>query len=362
MKPTDAELKDFWSLFKDKPLFAKWKDAEAQVNPQIEKQVFRPNQAIFRQGALAESVYLVGQGTVAQNITDGGVQWLRRELKRGDYFGHQALFSDRYAAEAVAVTEAVIYMLPAQTLRLAMEENPDLYEELLHEKRGERLRAIPLFRSFSSEQLLRLGALMEEVSVDAGADLPLNAKPGLWIVDYGHVRVAGRASFGRSNFRLTAGNFFTTEGTREAAACAVTDATATLPSHLFYLPNEHVGRLIRSFPDFGQLAARPLDIAAELAKVPLFSSAGMTDAHRQHLAQFVGWGFVPDGQNVTSQGAVGHSFVILRDGAAVVSSLDEQGRLRPRTYLNGGKYYGSTSLLAGKTRDVTVRAVVAPVA
>ena len=162
MKPTDAELKDFWSLFKDKPLFAKWKDAEAQVNPQIEKQVFRPNQAIFRQGALAESVYLVGQGTVAQNITDGGVQWLRRELKRGDYFGHQALFSDRYAAEAVAVTEAVIYMLPAQTLRLAMEENPDLYEELLHEKRGERLRAIPLFRSFSAEQLLRLGALMED--------------------------------------------------------------------------------------------------------------------------------------------------------------------------------------------------------
>ena len=47
-------------------------------------------------------------------------------------------------------------------------------------------------------------------------------------------------------------------------------------------------------------------------------------------------------------------------GAAVVSSLDEQGRLRPRTYLSGGKYYGSTSLLAGKTRDVTVRAVVAP--
>ena len=360
MDLTEAERKDFWSLFKDKPLFAKWKAAEAQVNPQIEKQVFKPNQAIFRQGALAEYVYLVGQGTIAQNITEGGVQWLRRELKRGDYFGHQALFSDRYAAEAVAVTEAVIYMLPAQTLRLAMEANPDLYEELLHEKRGERLRAIPLFRSLSAEQLLRLGALMDEVTVDAGADLPLSEKPGLWIVDYGHVRVAGRASFGRSNFRLTAGNFFTTEGTREAAACAVTDATATLPSHLFYLPNEHVGRLIRSFPDIGQLTARPLDIAAELAKVPLFGSAGMTDAHRQHLAQFVGWGFVPDGQNVTSQGAVGHSFIILRDGAAVVSSLDEKGRLRPRTYLNRGKNYGITSLLAGKTRDVTVRSVVAP--
>ncbi len=357
---TDAELKDFWSLFKDKPLFAKWKDAEAQVNPQIEKQVFKPNQAIFKQGSLADSIYLVGQGTVVQNITDGGIQWLRRELKRGDYFGHQALFSDRYAAEAVAVTEAVIYMLPAQTLRLAMEENPNLYDELLHEKRGERLRAIPLFRSLSAERLLRLGALVEEVSLDADAKLPLSEKPGLWIVDYGHVHVAGRAGFGRSDFRLTAGNFFATEGIREIAACAATDATTTLPTHLFYLPGEHVGRLIRSFPDIGQLTVQPLDIAQKLAGVPLFNSVGMTDAHRQHLAQFVGWGFVPDGQNVTSQGALGHSFVILRDGAAVVSSLDEQGRLRPRTYLGHGKYYGATSLLAGKTRDVTVRAVVAP--
>ena len=360
MNLTEAELKEFWALFKAKPLFANWKGAEAQASSQIEKQVFRPRQAIFRPGSPAEYVYLVGQGTVEQNITDGGVEWLRRELKRGDYFGHQALFSDRYAAETVATTEAVVYMLPAQTLRLAMEENPELYEDLLHEKRGERLRAIPLFRSLSTDQLLRLGGLIEEVSFDTGADLPLSEKPGLWIVDYGHVRVAGRASLGRSDFRLTAGNFFATEGTREAAACASPRATTTLPSHLFYLPSEHVGRLIRAFPDIGQLIVRPLDIAKELTHVPLFNGAGMTDAHRQHLAQFTGWGFVPERQNVTSQGAVGHSFIILRDGAAVVSSLDEQGRLRPRTYLGHGKYYGSTSLLAGKTRDVTVRSVAAP--
>ena len=88
----------------------------------------------------------------------------------------------------------------------------------------------------------------------------------------------------------------------------------------------------------------------------------MTDAHRQHLAQFVSWGFVPDGQNVTSQGAVGHSFVILRDDcAAVVSSLDEQGRLRA-AHLPGRRQVLRVHFPAGrqKTRDVTVRAVVAP--
>ena len=52
-------------------------------------------------------------------------------------------------------------------------------------------------------------------------------------------------------------------------------------------------RLIKAFPDIGQLAAQPVDIVDELAKVPLFNTAGMTDAHRQHLAQFVGWGSSP---------------------------------------------------------------------
>jgi CRP-like cAMP-binding protein/uncharacterized membrane protein YdbT with pleckstrin-like domain len=357
---TDVELKDFWSLFRDKPLFAKWKDAEAQVNPQIEKLTFKPNQAIFRPGSLAESVYFVAQGTIIQIVREGDTPWLRRELKRGDYFGHQALFSDKYSAEVVAATDAVVYTLPAQTFRLAMEQNPDLYEEFLHEKRAQRLRAIPLFRSLPEDDLLRLSGLLEEVDLPAKMALPLGEKPGLWIVDSGHVRVGGPASLGRSGYRLTAGNFFLTEGWRQRTPAVATEATATLASRLFYFPLEHVDRLAKAFPDVGLLIARPADIAGALASVPLFNGVGMTDAHRQHLAQFVAWSFVPEQQNVTSQGAVGHSFVILRDGAAVVSSLDEEGRLRPRTYLNRGHFYGATSLLQGKTRDVTVRAVIAP--
>ena len=60
---------------------------------------------------------------------------------------------------------------------------------------------------------------------------------------------------------------------------------------------------------------------------------------------------------MTSQGALGQSYVILRDGAAVVTNFDEQGRLRPRNYLHRGQHYGATSLLEGRPRDVTVRAV-----
>jgi CRP-like cAMP-binding protein len=194
MNLTDAELKDFWSLFRDKPLFAKWKDVEAQVNPQIEREVFKPNQAVFRPGSLAESVYFVAQGTIIQTVRVGDTPWLRRELKRGDYFGHQALFSDKYSAEVVTATDTVVYTLPAQTIRLAMEQNPDLYEDLLHEKRAERLRAIPLFRSLPEDDLLRLSNVLEEVDVPANTTLPLGKQPGLWIVDSGHVRVAGPAT------------------------------------------------------------------------------------------------------------------------------------------------------------------------
>ncbi len=170
---TDAELKDFWSIFKDKPLFAKWQDAEAQVSPQIEKRIYKSNQAIFRPGSLAEYIYLVGQGTVVQSVPAGDTPWLRRELKRGNYFGHQALFSDKFAAETVAATECVIYMLPAQTLRLAMEaKRRSLRGAAAREARRTAARhpaaSISLGRGFAAHQ--RVGG---RASFNADTNLPL---------------------------------------------------------------------------------------------------------------------------------------------------------------------------------------------
>ena len=84
---------------------------------------------------------------------------------------------------------------------------------------------------------------------------------------------------------------------------------------------------------------------------------GMGDEQLRHLAQFCAWDFVPAGQNIATQGAVGYSFVLLLKGAARVNSLDVDGKLRPQSLLRAGDAFGRMSLLESKRRDATVRAV-----
>ncbi len=354
------ERKRFWATFKNSPLFREWKDAETNLDVQFERVTFTPGQVVFHAGETAEYLYLVGEGVIVQSSKEEGVEWLRRRFTKGDYFGQHVLFGDQHHSEAIAETDGELYKMFAGDLRTAMERNSGLYEDLLQEKRASRLRSIPLLRALNDSQIIRLCLVMEELSYKANEVLPLGDKAGLWIIDFGQVTVAGPASLDRPDWRLTAGNFFFSPGVTRGARCAATSARTHLPSKLFFLPAEHAERLINAFSGIGRLVARPLDIVESLEKVELFTGAGMTAEHRQHLAQFFGWGFVPDRQNITTQGARGHSFVILREGAAMVANFDEQGRARPQNYLRPMSSYGATSLLEGRPRDATVRAVIAP--
>ncbi len=352
-----AEQQAFWEVFKKSPLFADWKGAEAGLSTQFYKVLKQAGEIVFRADERADFLYLVGSGAVLETLKHDGVVWMQREYRTGEYFGQHALFHETHISDAVARVPTLLYAIPAGVLRSAMERNPDLFETLLHEKRASRLRSIPLLRELSDGELMRLTLVVQEIECKEGEELPLARRPGLYIVDYGQIRVTGSASFDRNDWRLTAGNFFLTEGVLYGTRCIATSARAHLPSRLFYLPGEYSDRMIPAFPDVGRLVAAPLDIARELAAVPLFER--LSQEQRLHLAQFVGWGFVPEQQNITTQGGVGHSFVILREGAAIATSIDEQGRPRPKSRFDAGQSYGETSLLQGRPRDATVRAVSA---
>ena len=356
----ETERKEFWATFKDSPLFKEWKDAESVLSGQFEQVDFKSGQIVFRAGDAADFLYLVGEGAIIQSSKEDGVEWLLRRFTKGDYFGQHALFGDHHHSDAVAGSDGRLYKMFAGDLRMALERNPGLYETLLREKLASRLRSIPLLRSLTDSQISRLCLEVKEHSFKRNEPIPLSEKPGLWIIDFGQVAVTGAAGLGRADWRLSAGNFFFSPDSQRGARCAATAATAYLPSHLFYLPAEHAERLVNAFSDIGRLVASPLDIEPSLALVDLFRGSGLTDDHRRHVAQFFGWEFVPEQQNITTQGALGHSFVILREGAAVVTNFDEQGRARPRNYLHAGSAYGETSLLEGRPRDASVRAVIAP--
>ncbi len=356
----EAERREFWATFKGSPLFEKWKDAEKDLSLRFERVVLPAGKPVFSERETADYLYLVGQGTILQSMKHEGVEWLRRRFRAGDYFGQHALFGGQHLSTAVTETEVVLYKMLAGDLRTAMERNSGLYEILLQEKRAGRLRAMPLLRTLSDAQVMRLALVMAEVDLDQGAPVSLSEKPGLWLIDFGQITVTGPSSLDRPGWRLSAGNFFFSPDVQRATHRAAAEAAAYLHSNLFYLPAEHVERLLNAFPDVRNLAAEPLDITRVLEKAELFTREGMTEAHRQHLAQFCGWGFIPDRQNITTQGALGHSYVIVREGLALVTNFDEQGRARPTNYIRRDGSYGETSLLAGQPRNATVRAAVAP--
>ena len=352
-----ADQQAFWEAFKKSPLFADWRGAEAGLSTQFRKIVKQSGEAIFVTGQPADALYLVGSGVVRETLKHNGNVWMQREYRPGEYFGQHALFHQTHISEAVAESPAVtvVYAIPAGVLRSAMERNPAFFEILLHETRAGRLRSIPLFRELSDAELTQLALVIQQIEYKANQEIPLDRQPGLYVIDYGQIEVTGPAVLDPKGWRLTAGNFFFTPGVTHGARCAANSARAHLDSRLLYLPAEYSERLIPAFPDVGRLVAAPLDIARELAAVPLFER--LSPDRRSHLAQFVGWGFIPEQQNITTQGGVGHSFVIIREGAAITTSVDEQGRPRLQSRFDAGDSYGETSLLQGKPRDASVRAI-----
>ena len=346
-----------WELFKDSPLFAKWTDAQRDFAYRLTDQCVSAGEVLFEVGDAGEYLYLVADGEVLETLPEGRQSWYQNRLHPKQYFGQDALFTGRHATRAVAARDTHLYLMRATEVRLALEKNATLREELLFEKRAGRLREISLFECLSSGDIGWLALLVQEIRLPAKADVRLAERPGLWVIDRGQVAVEGRASFEIPGWRLSAGNFFLTPTPTVAPDTTALRASAYVNTGLFWLQEDHFRRLISAFPDVRTAAGNRLDIAAALRDASQLGGPGMSEEHFRHLAQYCAWDFVPAGQNISTQGAVGYSFVMLLRGAALVSSLDVDRKLRPQNLLRAGEAFGRTSLLESKRRDATVRAV-----
>ncbi len=346
-----------WQLFKDSPLFARWTDVESDFAYRLTSRFAKAGEVLFKPGTPGEFLYLIADGAVMETLAGGRSSWYQNRLGTKQYFGQDALFTGQHATRAFAIRDTHLYLMTGTEVRLALEKNPNLRENLLFEKRASRLREIPLFECLGGEEIAWLARLVEEINLPAKARVPLTEKPGLWVIDRGQVAVEGRAGFQIPAWRLSAGNFFLTPIPNVAPDTTASRATVFLQTNFFWLPADHFRRLISAFPDVRTTAGNRVDIATELQRSRLMAGPGMGEEEFRHLAQYCAWDFVPAGQNISTQGAMGYSFVMLLRGAAVVSSLDVDGKMRPQNVLYAGQAFGRTSLLESKRRDATVRAV-----
>ena len=372
MALTKTEQTQLWHVLKDSPLVQKWPDFKMRLLPNLDLRNYEPGDFVFRRGDPPAYLFIVATGRVVMRLSEGGDTWFEQELLPGQFFGQQALFDEVYHATArvsMRGEQTSLLLMKASELRKALERVPALREDLLHDARAGRLRRMPLFRDLTDDQVRWMAQLVEEVSLAGGEALPLPQRPGIWIVEQGQMALKGPIHPYPAEWeawRITAGNFFVSSGDTGRASqpgkmmrfgsnCAADSAVAQLPTRLFYLASEHADRLITMFPDVGSLVQQPVDIAASLSDAELFKD--LTTQQRHHLAQFTAWEFVPERQNITTQGNPGHCYILLREGGALITAFDNVGRERPRSRLQPHTAFGKTSLLQGQTRDATVRAV-----
>jgi CRP-like cAMP-binding protein len=350
---------DVWTLFKDS-LWSAWPEYETRIAYSLRSRELQNNESVYVRGDPADYLYLVTDGQIEQTLRHEGKLWFQRRLDRGQFFGQFSLFGTEHETDARAVGHATVYQMTAADLRAALERKPALRETLLHESLAGRLRSLPVFKSLNDWEIRWLALLVQEQVLAQNAAVPLETKSGLWLIDWGQISVTGPASFDPQGWGLSAGNFFITPSVSIGANCAAKTAVAALKSRLLFLPEEHFNRVAESFPDVKRVTSSPLDIAEALARVSQFAPSpneGMTDAHVQNLAQICSWAFVPANQNISTQGEVGYSLILLCEGQAVVNAVDNEGRRRPHNLLRAGQAYGFTSLLESKRRDATVRAL-----
>ncbi len=372
MALTDTQQAQYWQVLKDSPLVKRWPDFRTQLLPRLEPRSYAPGDFIFHRGDPPAYLYIVVAGRVVMQLQEAGETWFEQAFLPGEFFGQQMLFDDSYRAAARAslhTGQVCVLLMHASDLQFALERAPALREDLLHEDRAARLRRVPLFRTLEDSQLRWLAQLVEERSLAAGETLDLPQYPGVWIVDMGQMALKGAihpAPRDWDAWRITAGHLFVSPGDpalssqpggvmRFGMNCAADSAAAHAPSRLFYLPAQHVERLISTFPDVGSLLQRPVDVTAALNHSDLFKD--LLPKQKAHLAQFVAWEFVPERQNITTQGSPGNDYVMVREGGALITALDNYGRQRPRSRLEPYEAFGKSSLLEGKVHDATVRAV-----
>lgn len=358
----DVQIAEAWELLKDTPLIKVWPEFKADYLPRLDRSEKRSGEQITREGDPASDFFILGSGTAQGLLRRGGQSWLQWEFTPGQCFGQAALYLNQRQFEVRANTPAILYRLRPFDLRGAIERNAKLQEFLLRQELGSRLRRLPLLRSLDDATLFQIAPLVNETDIADGGEIALPPTGGLWIIESGQVAVTGPAALERSDWCLTAGNFFVAAGAgvRFGQNCMAGKATVRHKAHLLSFSADHLNALASTFEDVRALVQRPMDIVRCLAAVEPLKNLSLEE--RQHLAQFCGWMFVPAGQNLTTQGQPGYGLVILRDGEAVVVAVDDRGRPRPRNYLRAPAAYGETSLFQGKEHDATVRAVTTPAA
>lgn len=146
------------TLVKSLPLFQKMSDQELdRLLAHATVRRVPQNEAVFEQGAAADSFYLLLHGRLkVTQVTRDGQQIIVRVVNPGDLFGFaRALQRSDYPGTAMTATESLVLAWPTELWNVFVESNPHLAINAMHTI-GQRLdEAHTRIREMSTEEVER---------------------------------------------------------------------------------------------------------------------------------------------------------------------------------------------------------------
>lgn len=102
------------------------------IHAPIDDLSFHEGDSLYHEGAEATSIYTLRTGVLKLvRVTADGRQRIVRILRPGDVAGMEALATDRYGTEAVALTQATLCRIPAEVIHRLSQNSPRLHMRLL---------------------------------------------------------------------------------------------------------------------------------------------------------------------------------------------------------------------------------------
>lgn len=108
-------------------------DETAMLAQAAVSHIFAPGENVIRAGDPGSSMFVVHQGRVIVQISDGGKPRTVATLNEGDFFGEMALFTgEPRTANVIAVEETEVLEIGHAAMKAVFETNPALVESLSH--------------------------------------------------------------------------------------------------------------------------------------------------------------------------------------------------------------------------------------
>jgi CRP-like cAMP-binding protein len=325
---------------------------------------FSAGDTLVKQDEEASMIYYIVEGKVRQKRVRSDrngtpVVVIDHVTEPGTLVGRYALiYNSSYTSTVTAETDVLTLQFKTSAMERLLYRFPEIRPKLVPQAIISRLRTMPLFANVG---LVTLSYLAEEVKVEEKNEreiLYTHEQPAerLYLIHRGQVTVSHPRQ-ATSTLWLGTGCAFGFPGSIGPSSLTRTDlyghwAMVTTLTSLYVVPWATVQRVAQRYPHMidATIQFRPYETLRQVSVFDQFSEEQICK-----LAGFCSFQHIPQHHLVMQQGDIGDSmWILLEDGKATLSALDQNSRALPRTPVDGIVYFGEVALRAQRNVRSTV--------